>query len=234
MAQPSTPRICIRLAYDRWPRLSLLLRTSLFLLWSGVFHAVQAQSVAPNGSYVESRNDLAPLPPSPKVAKLGEFGNIPVNYYTGLPDVKIPLYTYQHNGLTVPIYLAYHSTGLLVDAQASEVGLGWSLRAGGVIGRTIYGYSDLNPGGYATGRSIPSLKHPQKMYDFYRETAQFHTRDSEPDVYNFTFGSESGRFVLDSTATPARYPSRTCASCASTTNATSSRTSKACNTGLAA
>src|SRR5579859_4591507 len=76
---------------------------------------------------------------SPTAASLGKYGDIPVSYNTGVPNISIPIYTVQSGGLKLPIGLSYHASGLKVQENASWVGAGWSLNAGGVITRTVVG-----------------------------------------------------------------------------------------------
>ena len=87
------------------------------------------------------------IPPSPTAASLGEYGDIPVSTYTGIPNISIPLYQIQSRDLSLPISLSYHAGGVKVEEEASWVGLGWSLNAGGVITRSIRGLDDLGPSG---------------------------------------------------------------------------------------
>ncbi len=80
--------------------------------------------------------------PSPTAASLGKFGDIPVNLYTGTPNIEIPLYTVHGRTLQLPITLRYHASGIKVEEIAGWVGLGWALDAGGVITRTVKGLPD--------------------------------------------------------------------------------------------
>ena len=75
--------------------------------------------------------------PTPNAASLGKYGDIPVSYHTGLPNISIPLFTLQDGSLQLPISLSYHGGGIKVEETASWVGLGFSLNAGGVISRTV-------------------------------------------------------------------------------------------------
>src|ERR1700754_1425483 len=79
---------------------------------------------------------------SPNAASLGKYGDIPVSYHTGIPDINIPIYTAQSGKIKLPISISYHAGGLKVQEQASWVGAGWSLNAGGVITRTVVGAPD--------------------------------------------------------------------------------------------
>lgn len=84
------------------------------------------------------------IPPSPNAASLGKYGDIPVSYYTGLVNTSIPIYTISDQDIQIPISLSYHHGGIRVEEEASVVGLGWSLNAGGVITRTIRGRDDFH------------------------------------------------------------------------------------------
>ncbi|MEM9077783.1 MAG: RHS repeat domain-containing protein [Bacteroidota bacterium] len=93
------------------------------------------------------------VPPSPEAAALAKFVNTPVNYSNGLPSITIPLYTIQtRTGLSIPISLSYHASGIRVNEHATQVGLGWKLNTGGMISSEAYGETD----GY-NARSYPSF-----------------------------------------------------------------------------
>lgn len=83
-------------------------------------------------------------PPSPTVAGLMKFEEVPVNYYTGVPDVSVPLYSIETLSADVKMNIAlkYHPGSIAVEETASYTGLGWSLFAGGSISRTVKGSPD--------------------------------------------------------------------------------------------
>jgi YD repeat-containing protein len=83
------------------------------------------------------------VPPTPTAAALERYGQIPVSPYTGVPNISIPLYEIKVRDLTVPISLSYHAAGFRVNEEASWVGLGWSLQAGGVLTHTTRNLDDL-------------------------------------------------------------------------------------------
>ncbi|MEO1519025.1 MAG: hypothetical protein AAFV95_28690, partial [Bacteroidota bacterium] len=68
--------------------------------------------------------------PAPNAASLGKYGDVPVSYYTGVPNIGVPIHTLQEGPLSLPISLNYHAGGVKVAEMASWVGLGWSLSAG--------------------------------------------------------------------------------------------------------
>jgi len=83
------------------------------------------------------------LHPSPNVMAMQKYGDIPVSPYTGVPNISIPIYAIKSHDITVPITLSYHASGIKVGEEASQVGLGWSLNAGGSISRNIIGEDDF-------------------------------------------------------------------------------------------
>ena len=77
--------------------------------------------------------------PSPTATSLGKFGDIPVNYSTGIPNLGIPLFAINEGPLTLPISLSYNASGIKVGENAGWVGINWSLNTGGIITRTVLG-----------------------------------------------------------------------------------------------
>jgi hypothetical protein len=86
--------------------------------------------------------------PTPNAASLGKYGDIPVSYNTGIPNIGIPIHTLSEGSISLPISLSYHAGGLKVGEPCSWVGLGWSLAAGGMISRTVQGRADESCGGF--------------------------------------------------------------------------------------
>jgi len=133
------------------------------------------------------------IPPAPSVGALGKYGNVPVNLSTGAPTVTIPLYEINLRNASLPISLSYSSNGVKVDAVASWVGMEWILNAGGVISRTVRGGPDENsrcniPTGleYYSPSTVNFL-----LYQWDNST------DTEPDIYNYNFNGQAGKFIID-------------------------------------
>lgn len=132
--------------------------------------------------------------PAPNAAALGKYGDIPVSYYTGVPNIDIPIYTVQQGPLSLPISLSYHASGIKLGELASWVGIGWSLNAGGMITRTIQGLADDSANGYyyhgdSIGGSGPD--HNELLAIAYGDL------DSEPDIFSFNVNGYSGKFYFD-------------------------------------
>lgn len=141
---------------------------------------------------------MRPSVPSPTAASLGKFGEVPVSYFTGVPQISIPLFSAKGRTLELPISLSYHASGIKLDEIGSWVGAGWALEAGGAITRTVRGIVDEQTEGYFntsymfhlasnwTNPPPPSLItaiHDQK------------TVDPEPDQFFFNFAGRSGEMV---------------------------------------
>jgi hypothetical protein len=94
------------------------------------------------------------LPKTPESEGMEQFGKIPVNELTGTPNISIPIYTLKSNFLSVPISLSYHAGGIKVNQEASWVGLGWDLEAGGRI--TVETKGDLDKWTNNNGLTVPS------------------------------------------------------------------------------
>ncbi len=129
------------------------------------FERLSAQSNM-NSRYVPNL-----IPPSPNAAALMKFSDVPVSPYTGTADMSVPIYTISAKGINIPISIDYHTGGIKLEEEASSVGLGWALNAGGMISRTIMGHDDFGTQGdiYFTNQcpqlpgdlSISSLQPPQ-------------------------------------------------------------------------
>lgn len=78
-------------------------------------------------------------PKSPESASFEKYGKIPVSEYTGTPSIAIPLYTVSGSSISAPISLSYHASGIKVNQEATWVGLGWDIVAGGRITLDVKG-----------------------------------------------------------------------------------------------
>ncbi len=141
------------------------------------------------------------LPTSPNAASLGKFGEIPVGYYTGIPEITIPFYTIVEGKLQVPISLDYHAGGIKVEEMASCVGLGWSLRSGGVISRSQRGLEDEMLGygfkyAYDSARKYYNHEMDAVRKEAYRLNILRGIIDSESDIFYFNFPGGSGKFFF--------------------------------------
>ena len=161
------------------------------------------------------------LPPSPTAAALTKFVDFPVNASTGTPSIGIPLGVLTGRGITVPISLDYHSSGVKVDEVASNIGLGWSMNAGGVVNRTVQGIADEENDGFLS-RSDDVPLPPITTMAKYTAMQNFASGDwdGQPDVFNFSFPGYSGKFIFENPTTVRLIPQQdlkitysTCTTC---------------------
>jgi hypothetical protein len=168
---------------------------SLFVLVICFFSDAFAQS-STQAPLFALRTDL--IPPSPNAAALGKYGVVPVSLQTGIPNISIPITEAVGQQLKIPVTLNYNTSGFKPTEEASWVGLGWSLEAGGVITRIVKDKVDefmADDGKYAnvnwrftTQDSITNSFLDSALY--------FASKDTEPDIYAFNFSGYSGKFVI--------------------------------------
>ncbi|XLS30040.1 hypothetical protein ACJD0Z_04265 [Flavobacteriaceae bacterium M23B6Z8] len=136
------------------------------------------------------------IPPSPNASALIEYANIPVSLDTGIPNIDLPLFSLSSNGITLPLSVSYHASGIKVNEVASWAGLGWTLNAGGAITRIVKGLPDEHENGFVGINNRGSLlKSTFKAQNVAKWGANFY--DSEPDIYYFNVNGITGRFTLD-------------------------------------
>jgi len=144
------------------------------------------------------------IPPSPTAAALAKYGEIPVNYANGTPEISIPIWNVSIGNLSVPISLSYYASGNKIDDIASWVGLGWSLNAGGVISRSVNGQPDELSVNTFLGQcaSIPNRQfNEDNTSDFnYLQSIANGTIETQPDIFTFNFGKYCGQFVFGNDA----------------------------------
>ena len=138
------------------------------------------------------------LPPAPNAAAIARYGGVDVDLISGCINKSISLKDFTNKGITVPISLRYTSNGLKVNEYPSRVGMGWAINAGGQISRVIHGRDDLT-----STRYLPNFLMGPNEDDINATNYAYtlinvpNTKDAEPDVFSFSFGNYSGKFVLD-------------------------------------
>jgi hypothetical protein len=170
-------------------------------------------------------NTLLPnvMPSNPQAFQFMKYGEIPVQDYTGTPDISIPIYTLKTKAFDIPIILKYHPNGLKVNEEASWVGLGWNLSTDMEIVQTVQGLDDFGKYRWrslanfdcmiplqASGLQASSVMSGCSTFflgldDDWNQNHQnclFDPRylaglvDTEPDVFYFNMAGYSGKFTL--------------------------------------
>jgi YD repeat-containing protein len=132
------------------------------------------------------------IPPNPIAASFKLYGDIPVSYSTGVPDISIPLYTIQVGDFSLPIELKYHIRSVKPGSCRSNVALGWSLHFGGFVSRTVHGKPDENSDFYTYKTGIGN-GNDYLLKDLYDRDNYF---DSEKDIFSYDINGTFGEFIL--------------------------------------
>ncbi len=150
------------------------------------------------------------IPPSPTVANMMQFEEVPIDFHTGQPNISIPVFTKQvAKGLTLNLALNYATQGIKVNGYSGWTGTSWSMPIGGTISRTVRGLPDeyqhpVNGPGVGTG-----IFHNDDFWNYenlsFEDQARFNWSvlgtsiekfDADIDLYQFSFPGGSGRFVV--------------------------------------
>ena len=144
------------------------------------------------------------IPPSPKVSSMTKYGEYPVSLYTGLVDITVPVYTIQVNNIQVPIEFKYHASGIKYDDVSMEVGLGWSLIAGGTIDYATHGVdypifakstANIDPTGNCYNADVQTLLDLANGNRDY-PSGMFGQSRGESNIYTYSFLKYSGQFCI--------------------------------------
>jgi len=158
----------------------------LFLFFIGFTSILQSWSQeAPNTA------NSAALPAG--AAAANKITENPVNFFTGQPNVSIPIYSFKNNsGLAMSVSLEYvGGSGILVGESPTVVGLGWYLNAGGSITRIVRGMpDDMATNGYLYASAIP-VDWRSNGNKYYHDSL-----DSQQDIFQYNFPGHSGKFFI--------------------------------------
>mgnify|MGYP005752390407 FL=1 len=180
---------------------SLFSRTiHLGIIYMGIFfvfssHA-QAQMLFPKA---------IPMVPSPEVSSLLRNVMNPVDLYSGVLDVQIPLYNLSYKDMQVPIVASYRTSGIKVHDLPTWVGLGWNLSAGGKISRVVRGKPDER--GYCNGDGeLVGSNYSTWSTNKLNSIIDAGETDFEPDLFYFQLPGRSGMFVVNYNMTTYTVP----------------------------
>ena len=152
---------------------------------------------------VVSFNQFLPGVVTPDAYGIGRYGRIPVNRFSGLPNINIPLTEVRGRGYKLPVSLQYYGGGIKVEQHPGCVGLGWSLMAGGRITRVIHGsHDELDMGSTEKRGYLYHMDETQKTKDWNDDTVlseltdQMDQTDYDPDEYIVNVDGLSASFYL--------------------------------------
>lgn len=143
--------------------------------------------------------------PSPEVANLGLYGQVPVSHFTGVPNITIPIYDIEVGNVKMPIAASYHLGSVKPNSFPGPLSLGWNLIAGGYITRNVRGtYDEIKDnqgvahGFYAHYTKLQNLTTEQ--FDSYM--GHFTSDDNSwyelcADEFSFNFCGYTGNFYFN-------------------------------------
>ena len=142
----------------------------------------------------ETDNPLFPKThPSPGSMSIQEGVSTQEGLFTGTYHISYPIWTIEATDFSIPITLDYTTSARKVAEFSGEVGLGWSLNAGGVITRVVNGFKDEDPLHGYFNNDIPLQDNPSPLSYYEAMTG---AEDNEPDVFTYNVNGYSGKFVI--------------------------------------
>lgn len=135
---------------------------------------------------------------SPGAKGFANAGGNLVSLATGSPSFNLPVYEIKCGALSLPVALNYAYNGFHPDQDASWVGLGWNLLAGGVINKGVHGNVDstrpygYNYGEYSIADSLFQADNSNFIKNIYDSAATPY--DVAPDIVDCDFNGYSGKF----------------------------------------
>lgn len=154
-------------------------------------------------------------------------GELPVDMYTGRAGISIPIYSVASSGVAENISLSYDAGGVKVAAPTGSFGVNWNVQVGGYIKRTVRGIPDdyqrtggtpltgwlyLNGSGTRVAADIATFANSSntdfglvcsdESADAAKLTSWSGGIDTEPDIFSYSVGGYSGKFVFDNSTNP--------------------------------
>jgi YD repeat-containing protein len=94
---------------------------------------------------INNSNKLQEFTPvNPKAYEFIKNTDVPINKYTGMTNITIPLFNLETKGISLPISLSYNSNGIKVTEEAGCVGMGWALNNNWSIVQQVNGFDDFD------------------------------------------------------------------------------------------
>ena len=131
--------------------------------------------------------------------------------HTGQVSISIPLFDIAEKGIQVPVSLYFNGANVGYSTESSNIGLGWSLLAGGVLTRTIRDRVDSSSdskewmynGNYVTDQRMKERYNKRHANSFDEAMSLVLSYDKEPDEFSYSFNGYSGdiAFKFDATNT---------------------------------
>lgn len=153
-------------------------------------------------SYTPAMSDITP--PSPISRIFQKFSGFPVSHATGTVGVEVPLYTLQAGGISIPLTLKYHTSGVRVQDPVGVVGRNWALFPGFKISRTVMSKPDevypvKDKGSSPSVSDAVCLASPMTSDCDCRNSAGFtcEKMDGQYDIFRIHMAGLDASFILE-------------------------------------
>lgn len=179
---------------------SLPVRFYLLLIFLFIFTSIKSQLPGSSITLNDQPTDFNVIPKNPQATELGRFQNQGINGATGTPIINILIYTIEEDGVSIPISLNYNATGIKTTDLSSEVGLKWTLHAGGSVSRMIKGLPDDDTYGWInydnsslysrwTNNAACNQENFMRIAD--------NQEDILPDLFSYNIGEYQNTFIFN-------------------------------------
>ncbi|UBM60823.1 hypothetical protein LAG90_09260 [Marinilongibacter aquaticus] len=137
--------------------------------------------------------------PSPEIGRTNAIQDIPVNLYTGTPQINIPLSGFKEGRVGINLGLNYNPATIRTHALSGWTGLGWELSGIPTLSRIVRGFPDEGSLNNNAGR---------KGYYFYGTSLPNSdiTQDKEPDIFFLNTPTGTFKFMFDRYKRPHFFP----------------------------
>lgn len=151
----------------------------------------------PTSTFAQVEQDI--IRPSINADQFGIGAKVETALSNGQVSLDIPLMELKGRGYDLPVSLAFYNGDVTFCTEASPIGLGWSLMAGGVITRTIKGADDTdnsnNHEHFTDDSYIENRYNDQNNYDTFIDDI---TMDPMPDEYTYSLPGHNGTIDVSS------------------------------------
>lgn len=147
-------------------------------------------------SQIESDYFSNIVPEATGVSSFSIYGNTPIDYYSGTPNISIPLFALKSHQLELPVTLQYNAKGF---SESSWVGYKWELSAGGYIARDLRGLPDemIGDGYLSTAQSTDNYQAAGFNTNSWVNLHERREKDTQPDEFVLSIAGRSIKFVFD-------------------------------------
>lgn len=127
----------------------------------------------------------------------------PSALYNGVPNISIPLYTISGRGISIPVSISYDASGIKAQQEATSIGLGWVLNAGGyIIHETRDWYDFAGVDRVSEDTMVGIDKRFTKGTTNYSNSTNNedyevrHKYDNVPDLFYYNCNGRTGKFFI--------------------------------------